>query len=46
MLSGEATNTNFTVFGLTQLGLESTINHTQGKQAKHYTTDENFLPWK
>jgi len=28
MLSGEATNTNFIVFGLTRPGLEPTIYHT------------------
>jgi hypothetical protein len=39
MLSGEATNTNFLDFGLTQSGLELTIYHTQGKHANHYTTD-------
>ena len=39
MLSGEATNTNFIVFGLTRLGLEPTIYRTQGKHANHYTTD-------
>ena len=31
MLSGEATNTNFIVFGLTQLGFEPTSYHTYGK---------------
>ena len=39
MLSGEATNTNFLVFGLTRLGLEPTIYRTRGKHANHYTTD-------
>jgi hypothetical protein len=39
MLSGEATNTNFIVFGLTQPGLEPTIYHTRGEHANHYTTD-------
>jgi hypothetical protein len=39
MLSGEATNTNFIVVGLTWPGLEPTIYHTQGKHASHYTTD-------
>jgi hypothetical protein len=37
--SGEATNTNFIVFGLTRLGLEPTICCTRGKHANHYTTD-------
>jgi hypothetical protein len=39
VLSGEATNINFIVFGLTRLGLEPTIYHTRGKHANHYTTD-------
>jgi len=39
MISGEATNTNFKVFGLTRLGLESMIYRTQGKHANHNTTD-------
>jgi hypothetical protein len=39
MLSGEATNTNFIVFGLTQPGLEPTIYHTRGEHARHYATD-------
>ena len=39
MLSGEATKTNFIVFGLTQSGLELTIYHTRGKHAYHQTTD-------
>jgi hypothetical protein len=43
MLSGEATNTNFIVFGLTQLGLESTIYRTRGEHANHYTTDAVLL---
>jgi hypothetical protein len=39
MLGGEATNTNFIVFGLTRLGLEPTIYHTRGKHTNHYATD-------
>jgi hypothetical protein len=39
MLSGEATHTNFIVFGLTRLGLEPTIYRTGGEHANHYTTD-------
>jgi hypothetical protein len=31
VLSGEATNTNFIVFGLTPLVLEPTIYHTRGE---------------
>jgi hypothetical protein len=42
MLSGEATNTNFTIFGLTRTGLEPTIYRTRGKHADHYTTDVVF----
>ena len=39
MLSGEALNTNFIVFGLTLSGFESTIYHTRGEHANQYTTD-------
>jgi hypothetical protein len=39
MQSGEATNTIFIVFDLTQSGLEPTIYRTQGDHANHYTTD-------
>jgi hypothetical protein len=39
MLSGEATNTNSIVFGLTRSGLESTIYRTGGEHANHYTND-------
>jgi hypothetical protein len=42
VLSREATNTNFIVFGLTRLGLEFTIYRTQGKHANHYATDVVF----
>jgi hypothetical protein len=38
VLSGEATNINFKVFGLTRPGLEPTIYHTRGEHA-HYTND-------
>ena len=43
-----AANTNFIVFGLTHLGLESLIYHTQGEHANHDTSgailffDENI----
>jgi hypothetical protein len=37
MLSGEATNTNFIVFGLTQPGLETMIYQTQGERSNYYT---------
>ena len=36
---GEATNTNFIVFGLTRSGLERTSYCTWGEHANHYTTD-------
>jgi hypothetical protein len=39
MLSGETTNTNFIVFGLTQPGLEPTIYCTQGEHANQYATN-------
>ena len=39
MHSGEATNTNFIVFGLTRPGLEPTIYHTRGEHANVYATD-------
>jgi len=45
MIIGEATNTNFMFFGLTRLGLETTIYHTQDQQAKHYTTDALCIKW-
>ena len=38
----EATNTNFTFFGLTRLGLKPTINLTRGEHANHYATDAVF----
>jgi hypothetical protein len=39
VLSGEATNTNFIVFGLTQPGLELTIYRTGGEHSIYYPTD-------
>ena len=39
MLSGEATNTNFIIFGLARPGLETTIYRTQGEHDNHYATD-------
>ena len=39
VLRGEATNTNFIVFGLTRPELEPTICRTRGKHANHYATD-------
>ena len=49
MLSGEATNTNCIVFGLTRLGLQPTIYRTLGEHVNRYATDDvvmgslNFL---
>jgi hypothetical protein len=42
MLSREATNTNFIIFGLTRPGLEPTIYHNPGEHANHYNTDVVF----
>jgi hypothetical protein len=39
MLSGDATNINFIVFGLTLMGLKPMIYHTLGEHANHYTID-------
>jgi hypothetical protein len=39
LLNGDATNTNFIVFGLTRTGLELTIYRTQGEHANYYATD-------
>jgi hypothetical protein len=38
-ISGESTNTNVIVFGLSRPGLEPTIYHTRGEHANHYATD-------
>ena len=43
MLSGEATNTNFIVFGLIQPELEPTIYRTRGEHANHYATDAVYI---
>jgi len=45
VLSGEATNTNFIVFGLTRPGLERTIYRTRGEHANNYTTDKVSMKW-
>ena len=37
LLSGEATNTNFIVFGVIGSGLEPTIYRTRGEHTNHYT---------
>jgi len=39
VFSGEATNTNFIVYGLTRSWLEHTIYHSRGELTNNYTTD-------
>jgi hypothetical protein len=39
VLSGEATNTSFIVFGLTRSWIEPNINRTRGEHANHYAID-------
>ena len=39
MFSGEATDINVIVFGVSRPGLEPTIYSTRGKHANHYATD-------
>ena len=39
MLSGEATNTNFIVFGLTRPGIDPTIYRNRGEHANNHTND-------
>jgi len=39
LISGEATNTNSIVFGLTRSGLEHTIYRTLGEHPYHFTID-------
>ena len=39
MLSGEAANIDFVIFGLTWPWLEPTIYRTQGEHANHYAID-------
>jgi len=46
VLSGEATNTNFRVFGVTRPELEHTIYHTQGEHTNYYTTDVVLAPYR
>jgi hypothetical protein len=43
MLSGDATNTNLTVFGFTRSELDPTIFRTRGQHANYYATDEVTL---
>ena len=46
MFSGESTNTNFIVFGLTRSGLEPTIYRTRGEHANHDATGAVNYAWK
>jgi hypothetical protein len=39
VVRGQATNTNFIVFGFTQRELEPTIYRTRGEHANHFATD-------
>jgi hypothetical protein len=39
MFSGEVTNNNFIVFGLTRSGFEPTIYRTRGEHANQYIID-------
>jgi hypothetical protein len=39
VLCGEATDTNFKVFGLIRPGLEPKIYRTRGEHANHYATN-------
>jgi hypothetical protein len=39
VFSGEATNTNFKIFGLPRPGLEPTIYRTWGEHTNLYATD-------
>jgi len=43
MLNGEATNTNFIVFGLTLSALETKVYRTRGEHANHYTINAVFF---
>ena len=45
VVSGEATNTNFIVFGLTRPGLEPTIYRTGGEHANPNATDAVDFAW-
>ena len=45
VLSGEATNTNFMVFGLTRSGLEPTIYHTRDEHAVGVSDDFKYIAY-
>ena len=46
MLSGETTNTNCIVVGLTRSRLEPTMYHTRDEHVNHYNTDEVNKTWR
>jgi hypothetical protein len=46
VLRGEATNTNFIVFGSTRSGNEPTAYRTRGEHTNHYSTDGVPSPWR
>jgi hypothetical protein len=46
VLCGEAKNTNFIVFGLTQSVLEPTMYRTRDEHANHYITDAADLLYR
>ena len=46
MLSGEPNNTNFIVFGLTRLGLETTIYLTRGERGNNNAIDAVLFSWR
>ena len=46
MFSGDTTNTNFIVFGLTGLGLETMLFHIRDEHANYYTTDAVNYIWQ
>jgi hypothetical protein len=46
VLSGEATHTNFIVFGLTRPGLEPTTYRTRGEHSNHYVIDAMCKVWE
>jgi len=45
LISREATNTHFKVFGITRWGLEHTIYLTRGEYANYYSTDAVEFAW-
>ena len=45
VLSEEAVNTNFDIFGSTRPGIEPTTFRTRGEQANHYATEAVDIYW-